>query len=159
MLEHKISLNQDGFAFIEVFIRPFSSLAVQPIEFKVDSGANRTTISSRFLFALGYDINWIKQGKRLEGIERPTLASGLAVEDCYRVVLPEIQIGEWVGYNWPILTCLSQSFKFLFGTDSMQFFDWHFEYGRMQCRYELVPGKRKMLFNRLEQSIHSVDEC
>ena len=73
-------------------------------------------------------------------------------------MMTEIQIGEWVGCNWPMLTCLSHQFKFLLGTDSMQFFDWYFEYGKMQCSYDLVPDKRKMLFGNLEQSIHTVDE-
>ena len=158
MLKHCIDLDQDGFAHVRVHIRPFSSQTMKLVEFKIDSGANRTTIGSLFLNELGYDDDWIKQGKLFEGDDRPTTALGVPVDDCYRVILPEIQIGEWVGYNWPMLTCLSQQFKFLFGTDSMRFFNWHFEYGRMQCRYELVSGKRMTLFNKLEQSIHAVDE-
>ena len=158
MLEHRVDIDKDGFTFIEVNIRPFNSPTMQSVRFKINSGANRTSIGSKFLVELGYDTDWIKQGKLLKGIERPTLATGIAVDDCYRVILPEIQIGECVGYNWPMLTSLGLQFKFLFGTDSMQFFNWHFEYGKMQCSYALVPGKRKTLFNNLEQTIHAVDE-
>jgi hypothetical protein len=128
------------------------------VDCKVDTGANCTTIGSRWLFDLGYDENWIKTGKRLEGNARPTVASGLPVDDCYEVILPEISIGDWVGYNWPVLTSLSVPFRLLLGTDSMQFFNWYFDYERGVCKFELIPGKRKLLFNQKEQSIHSIDE-
>ena len=40
----------------------------------------------------------------------------------------------------------------------MQFFNWQFDYERDICRYELIPGKRKTLFNQKEQAIHSIDD-
>jgi hypothetical protein len=127
-------------------------------DYKVDTGANCTTISKDWLALLGYDEDWIKTGKHLEGDARPTLASGLPLDDCYEVILPEIHIGDWVGYNWPVLTCLSVPFKFLLGTDSMQFFNWHFDYENGVCKFDLIPNKRRLLFNQKEQSIHAIDE-
>jgi hypothetical protein len=129
---------------------------MQAVKFKVDSGANCTTISSFELEKLGYDEDWIKSGKLLTGEDRPTLASGLPVEDCYEIVLPEIHIGDWVGYNWPFMTSLSAQFRFLLGTDSMQFFNWNFDYESGVCRFNLIPGKQKLLFNQKEQSIHAI---
>ena len=108
--------------------------------YKVETGANCTTISKAWLLKLDYDEDWIKSGKRLEGNARPTVASGYPLDDCYEVVLPEIHIGEWVGYNWPVLTSLSAPFKFLLGTDSMQFFNWHFDYANRVCKFDLIPG-------------------
>ena len=93
-MEHRVNLDKDGFTFIEVNIRPFNSPTMQSVRFKVDTGANRTTIGSLFLNELGYNDDWIKQGKRFEGDDRPTTALGVPVDDCCRVVLPEIQIGE-----------------------------------------------------------------
>jgi hypothetical protein len=124
--------------------------------FKVDSGANRTTLNCEFLYLLGYDENWIKSGTLLENDARPTLASGFVIDDCYQVILPEIHIGDWVGYNWPALTSPSVPFKFLLGTDSMQFFNWNFNYESGFCKFGLIPNKRKILFNNKEQSIHAV---
>jgi hypothetical protein len=126
--------------------------------YKVDSGAGYTTISKRRLNTLGYDDTWIKGGRLLEGAERPSVASGLFLEGCYEVVIPEVQIGEWVGYNWPFLTCLSNDVEFrsLFGTDSMQFFNWTFDYERSVWRFSLIQGKRRLVFNSKEQSIHSL---
>jgi hypothetical protein len=127
--------------------------------YKVDSGASCTTISRTELAKLGYNEEWIKSGRRLEGNARPTVASGLPVDDCYEVILPEIRIGDWVGYNWPVLTSLSVPFKFLLGTDSMRFFNWNFDYENNVCKFDLIPGKRKLLFNQQEQSIHAIDEA
>jgi len=152
----EVNLTQCGFALVRVYIRPKSSPTMLNADYKVDTGANCTTIGSDWLLECGYDEAWIKAGKLLEGDARPTLASGLSVEDCYEVVLPEIRIGDWVGYNWPVITSLSVPFKFLLGTDSMQFFNWNFDYGHGVCKFNLIPGKRKLLFNQQEQSIHAI---
>ena len=86
------------------------------------------------------------------------MASGLPIDDCYEVILPEIQIGEWVSYNWRVLTSLSVPFKFLLGTDSMQFLNWYFDYENGVCRFDIILSKRKLLFNQKEQSIHAIDD-
>ena len=154
-----VKFNQLGFAVIPLYAKHKDTPTMFLRNYKVDSGANRTTISKDWLLELGYDEAWIKSGKRLEGDARPTVASGLPMDDCYEVVLPEIHIGDWVGYNWPVLTSLSLPFKFLLGTDSMQFFKWVFDYENGTCKFGLIPGKRKLLFNQQEQSIHAIDEA
>ena len=155
---NEIQFSPLGFAFLRVDIKPRHSTTMEAISYKVDTGANCTTISSERLFELGFDVDWIRSGKLLEGNSRPTVASGLPVNDCYEVVLPEIRIGDWVCYNWPLLTSLSVPFKLLLGTDSMQFFNWIFDYENGVCRFDLIPGKRKLLFNQKEQSIHAIEE-
>jgi hypothetical protein len=150
----EIKLNRDGFAFLEIDIRPALSPTMETVIYKVDTGANCTTISFKQLLKLGFDEDWVKSGKSA----RPTVASGLPVDDCYEVILPEIRIGDWVGYNWPVTTSLSAPFRFLLGTDSMRFFNWYFDYENGVCKFDLIPGKRKMLFNQKEQSIHAVDD-
>ena len=125
------------------------------VPFKVDTGANCTTISYKQLLKLGFDRDWINSGKLLKGNDRPTVASGSFINDCYQIILPEIRIGEWVGYNWPFMTSLSVPFKFLLGTDSMRFFNWNFDYENGICKFDLIPGKRELLFNQQQQSIHA----
>jgi hypothetical protein len=154
----EIKFDPLGFAMIPFYAKHKDMPTMFSELYKVDTGANCTTINRYWLFDLGYDENWIKAGKRLEGDARPTVASGLPLDDCYEVILPEIHIGGWVGYNWPVLTSLSVPFKFLLGTDSMQFFNWHFDYGKRVCKFELIPSKRRLLFNKKEQSIHAIDE-
>ena len=157
MLAHKIALNHLGFAVLPVYIRQKDSPTMLHADYKIDTGANCTTIGIDWLLESGYDETWIKTGKLLEGDARPTVASGLPVEDCYEIVLPEIRIGDWVGYNWPVITSLIVPFKFLLGTDSMQFFNWSFDYQNGVCKFDLIPNRRNLLFNQKEQSIHAID--
>ena len=149
-----------GFVFVRFFIRSSNKLVMLGHPYKVDSGANSTTISREALQLLGYDDNWVKAGKQLAGIERPTVATGEPIDNCYLITLPEIQLGGYVGYNWPFLVSLNDKiqFRLLLGTDSMQFFNWNFDYEKGVCRFDLIPGKRELLFNQKEQSIHAVDE-
>ena len=154
-LIHEVAINPRRVAFVNVHIRPYKQQVMVPTTFKVDTGADCTTISSEQLLKLGYDEDWIKSGRLLVGDERPTVVSGLPLDGCYRVILPEIQIGEWVGYNWPVLT--NSRFRTLLGTDSMQFFNWTFDYEHNVCRFSLIPNKRKILFRGQEQSIHEVE--
>ena len=158
-MANEVKFNKFGFAIVRVYVRSKHTPTMTYADYKVDTGANCTTISYKRLFELGYDKDWIESGKLLEGNARPTVASGLTVDDCYEVVLPEIRIGGWVGYNWPVITSLSLPFKFLLGTDSMQFFNWNFDYENGVCKFALIPGKRKLLFNQQEQSIHAIDEA
>ncbi|MCL1843205.1 MAG: hypothetical protein FWF79_05285 [Defluviitaleaceae bacterium] len=58
---------------------PDDSTTMAQVEYKVDTGANCTTISKKRLAELGYDENRIKSGKLLTGSERPTAATGLPV--------------------------------------------------------------------------------
>jgi hypothetical protein len=152
-------IDQYGFVFINVDIKPKSGLTMEAVPYKVDTGANCTTINYSRLYQLGFDEAWIKSGRLLTGEARPTVASGVYVEDCYQVTLPEIHIGDYVGYNWPFITSLNVDFKFLLGTDSLRFFNWTFDYENNVCRFELIPGKREILFNQAVQSIHAVDEA
>ena len=154
----EIIFNELGFAFLYVDIKPRHSQTMRSFPYKVDTGANCTTISSKQLIDLGFDTDWIKSGRLLEGDECPSVASGYHMDDCYTVILPEIHIGDYVGYNWPFMTSLSASFKFLLGTDTIRFFNWSFDYEHGLCKFSLIPGKRKVLFNSQEQSIHSIDE-
>ena len=154
---NEIPFSSLGFAYLRVDIKPRYSATMETLTYKVDTGASCTTISGERLYDLGFDEDWIKTGKLLTGYERPTLASGAVVEDCYEIVLPEIQIGGWVGYNWPFLTSLSVPFRLLLGTDSLQFFNWKLVYERNVCQFELRPGKRRLLFNQQEQSIHAME--
>jgi len=154
----EVKLNQLGFAHVTLYVKPKDTTTMSSEKFKVDTGASCTTIGKDWLLSLGYDEEWIKAGRRLEGDARPTVASGLPLDDCYEVILPEIHIGGWVGYNWPVLTSISLPFKFLLGTDSMQFFNWNFDYESNVCRFDLIAGKRKLLFNQTEQSIHSIND-
>ena len=98
-MAHSVGFSPVGFAFITIDIRTFNKPTMATVRYKVDTGANCTTISHIQLSDLGYNQDWIKSGELLTGSACPTVATGNAISDCYRVILPEIRIGEWVGYN------------------------------------------------------------
>ena len=156
----EVNFDTLGFAYARFFIRPRKKPLMLDYPYKLDTGANRTTISRKALHELGYDDAWVSTGRQLSGDESPTVATGEPIDNCYIVALPEVQLGGYVGYNWPFLVSLNEKiqFRFLLGTDSMQFFNWDFDYENGVCRFNLIPGKRKMLFNQKEQSIHAIDE-
>lgn len=87
MLEHNVKLNRFGFAIVPIHIRTKNSPKMLDTYYKIDTGANCTTISCKRLFELGYNESWIKSGKLLTGDARPTVASGIPVEDCYEVTI------------------------------------------------------------------------
>jgi len=63
-----INFAEYGRAFLSINIKPLSNSTMLPIEFKVDAGADNTTISKSDLVILGYDMAWIRQNK---GIQTP----------------------------------------------------------------------------------------
>ena len=156
----EVKLDSLGFAYIRLFVKPSDSSLMRDLPYKVDTGANSTTISRTALHSFGYDDNWVKSGKLLVGEERPTVATDEPIDNCYITTLPEIHLGGFVGYNWPFLVSLNDEiqFRLLLGTDSMQFFNWFFDYEKGVCSFDLIPSKRKLLFNKCEQSIHAIDE-
>jgi len=156
-----VGFDPHGFAYVRLFIRLSGNPLMLDISYKVDTGANSTTINRESLHRFGYDDNWVmKSGKLLVGTERPTVATGEPIDNCYITTLPEIQLGGYVGYNWPFLVSLNDEiqFRLLLGTDSMQFFNWIFDYENGVFRFDLIKGKRKLLFNQQEQSIHAISE-
>ena len=158
----KLSLDQDGFVKIRVWIQPRAlDLDYQYVIYKLDTGANRTTIDLKRLYKLGYDINWIREnGKLLQGVESPTVATGEAIDDCYSICLPEIRIGKYTGENWHFVVSLNKrvQFRYLFGTDSMQFFNWNFNFEKNICEYNVIEDKKRVLFNKQNQMVSALDD-
>ncbi|MCL2050138.1 MAG: hypothetical protein FWG91_00195 [Lachnospiraceae bacterium] len=157
-----IIIDDAGFIYLRLYILPHSKPLATHLPYKVDTGANRTTISKAILNNLGYDDDWIRQGGLLKGRERPTTATGEIIMDCYKVVLPEIRLGKWTGTNWSFLVRLNddkkKQFRLLFGTDSMCFFKWSFDYESGICTYEGIEGKKLTNYSNKVQCLHSLDE-
>jgi hypothetical protein len=58
-----VAFDQNGFAFLPVYIEHKDSVETPANRFKVDSGANRNTLSRECLSKHGYDDEWIKAGR------------------------------------------------------------------------------------------------
>jgi len=150
----EFKIDEDGFMYLDINIKERNSSGMLMFSYKVDTGADCTTININQLKALGYDENWIiKNGKKAY----PTTASGQAVKDCYNIVLPYITIGNWVGHNWKFMTSLSAKFRLLLGTDTLKYFNWQIFYNKGVCRYSLENTLRNAEFNSARQSIHDIN--
>ena len=72
----EVGFDPHGFAYVRLFIRLSGNPLMLDISYKVDTGANSTTINRESLHRFGYDDNWVmKSGKLLVGTERPTVAT------------------------------------------------------------------------------------
>jgi hypothetical protein len=48
-----VKLNKYGFAYVRVYVKTLNASIMTPIDYKVDTGANRTAISRDYLGKLG----------------------------------------------------------------------------------------------------------
>ena len=122
----QINFSAFGRIILPVNIKPKNSNSLIPIEFKVDTGADSTTISKYDLIDLGYDISWINQNV-ISVKNKLTTASGEKVNAGY-VQLPLINILGYEGINWPFYIIIdnTQDFKNLLGRDLLSGFNYYF---------------------------------
>ena len=48
-----------GQVFLPIYVKPLSGTVMLPLDFKVDTGADTTTVSKADLKHFGYDMDWI----------------------------------------------------------------------------------------------------
>jgi len=83
----------------DVYIKQYESPLMQATEFKIDTGADFSTISKDALFKLGYTADWIDDNKKLS--KKPiSVASGEEIESYY-INIPVINIYGIEGRNYP----------------------------------------------------------
>jgi len=154
----KVKFDELGFAHIWVNIPEKDKITGVRLLFKFDTGASCNTIDKEDLYTLGYDDEWIKSGQELTGDFRPTVASGVPLDGCYKIILPEIRFGVFTGRNVRFITGLKGSFKLLLGTSTLQCFNWALDYENGYCSYSKNPKLSCDLFNATDQCFYSVDE-
>jgi len=124
----KFDFSEFGRVYVEINIKQQDSIAMPPVRFKVDTGADKTTISKEDLVVLGYDMHWIKQNAVVfKDEEKPTTASGDRINAGY-VQLPLINILGYEGKSWPfqIIMDEEQDFRNLLGRDLLAGFNYWF---------------------------------
>ena len=85
---NKFGFKEYGRVYLPIDIKPYGELILISIDFKVDTGADNTTISKVALLRLGYDMDWINRNATVfKDKDKPTTASGDKVNAGY-VQLP-----------------------------------------------------------------------
>ena len=147
------SIDQKGFAYIRVHVE--SKSGIGSLEYKVDSGASRTTINIEALLRLGYTKEWVKNnGTLLTDGDKPLLANNMPIEDCYIVTLPGTYFGGYRSEFWKPLVLLHDSYQFrlLLGVDIMRYFLWQFDYAESLCYFKLNEKMVNQTYSSPEES-------
>ena len=111
-----------------ISIKPQDDTLMFPVRFKVDTGADVTTISKDELFDLGYDMDWITQNAVIpKDDDKPTTASGDRI-NAGLIQLPLINILGYEGRYWPFQIILDENkdFRNLVGRDLLTGFNYWF---------------------------------
>jgi predicted aspartyl protease len=117
-----------GRAFLPVSIKPNDILAMRNVEFLVDTGADKTTISKAVLRKLGYDKDWIQQNTvALSEADNPKTAVGEKVNAGF-IQLPLINILGYEAKNWAFQIVIDEGRDFtnLLGRDLLSGFNYTF---------------------------------
>jgi len=142
-LHNKIQLTAEGRAIVPVDVKPFNELKLIRVHFKVDTGADITTISKKELNVLGYDEMWIKNNTKEHPTRRVTRAGG-GEEPAYYVQIPKCNVLGRDLSHWPfhiyIMTDEEKEryknkdadfdFPNLLGIDILSHFDFSFNYSK-----------------------------
>ena len=119
-------LRKYGRAFLSIDIKPSDDNTMRPIYFKVDTGADHTTISKVALTRIGYDMDWIKENAvAFEDKDKPTIADGTKVDAGY-IQLPLINMLGYEGKQWPFRIIMDEDkdFRNLLGRDLLTGFNY-----------------------------------
>lgn len=125
----KFSFSEYGRVYVPIDIKPIDSVVLSPNVFKVDTGADTTTISKDTLIKLGYSMDWIKQNSIIyKDEDKPTTAAGDKVDAGY-IQLPLINILGYEGKNWrfEIIMDEKHDFRNLLGRDLLTGFNYQFD--------------------------------
>ncbi|MCL2224371.1 MAG: retroviral-like aspartic protease family protein [Defluviitaleaceae bacterium] len=125
----KIPFGEYGRVFVPINIKPIDDITLQKTLFKVDTGADTTTISKEVLINLGYSMDWINQNAVVyEDKDKPTTAAGEKINAGY-VQLPLINLLGYEGRNWvfQIIMDENQDFRNLLGRDLLTGFNYTFD--------------------------------
>jgi len=124
----KIGFAEFGRVYIPVDIKPINDVTMLPVRFKVDTGADTSTISKPELWLLGYDMDWIQKNATVfKDEDKPTTASGDKIDAGY-VQLPLINVLGYEGKYWPFQVIMDekQDFRNLLGRDLLTGFNFEF---------------------------------
>lgn len=125
----EIKFRELGRVFLPIAIKHNTDITMPPVLFKVDTGADTTTISKLSLINLGYDITWIKEHAFVIGDDdKPTTASGEKVNAAY-IQLPLINVLGYEGKFWPFQIIIDEDsdFRNLLGRDLLTGFNYQFD--------------------------------
>jgi hypothetical protein len=125
---HKFRFNKYGRVYVPIYIKPIDETTLLSLNFKVDTGADASTISKTDLIDLGYEMSWIMKNITIfKDEDKPSTATGDKV-NAGLVQLPLINILGYEAKNWPFQIIIDEDkdFRNLLGRDLLTGFNYDF---------------------------------
>ena len=126
---YSYNFSEYGRVYLPVDIKPQDDVVLSPLDFKVDTGADVSTISKKDLRKLGYDLTWVQNNVVIfNDNDKPTTASGDKINAGY-VQIPLINILGYEGKQWPFQVIIDENhdFRNLLGRDLLAGFNYSFD--------------------------------
>ena len=126
---HKVKLSKEGRAYINLYMKPYSGTILGRLVFKLDTGADLTTISKKELQVLGYTTEWIAENAVKED-NRMLISAGGKSMSAHYVNIPISNVFGKDLINWPfyILIDKDRDFPNLLGINVLSHFNFMFSY-------------------------------
>ena len=129
---NEIKLSKHGRAYISLHMKPYGKERLTAVEYKLDTGADLTTVSKETLSAvLGYTKEWIAEHTVQDMTRTVSRAGGKAEPACY-VVIPTSNILGRELSNWPFYIRAEEDNDFpnLLGINILSYFNFSFSYDK-----------------------------
>ena len=145
--------------YVPIYFKPLNTQTMLPFRFKIDTGADSSTISKEDLQDLGYSIKEINEGIIQRGLV--TLANNTTIE-AGTIQIPLINILSYECKQWPFTIIVEEGkdFKNLLGRDLLAGFNYTFNNDEKKFKIEKSKtfsyfGRRfaGQLINELEQQL------
>ena len=126
---NKIKLSEEGRAHIPVNMKLYNDSLLEKVIFKLDTGADLTTINKKDLVILGYSKEWIKENA-VKSLTCTISGAGGKIESAYYVVVPISNILGRDLHNWTFYIRMDddKDFPNLLGIDILLNFNFTFNY-------------------------------
>ena len=141
ILSEMIKLSMEGVAVVDVNIKPNNQATLHKLRFKLDTGADMTTIEKRSLRLLGYSDNWINANTTKD--TRMTVSSaGGSNESAYYIQIPVINFMGRDFINWPLYIRPEddRDYRNLLGIDIFSSFDFTYRYSTGFLEIEAISN-------------------
>ncbi|MCL2171548.1 MAG: retropepsin-like domain-containing protein [Defluviitaleaceae bacterium] len=157
MVLERIDFSEHGRVYVDIHIKPIDDITMMPLPFKVDTGADISTISKSRLFDLGYTRDWLN-ANILTDDSITTTASGDVVKTAI-VQLPLINLLGYEAINWPFLVAMDENrdLRNLLGRDLLSGFNYTFNNDNNY--FEIARAKEfKFILKKFpNQEIHTIN--
>ena len=141
--------------YLFINFKPLNSQTMMPYPFKVDTGADTTTMSKEHLYELGYDYEWVI--KNIVIRDYAELANKTIVEVGI-IQFPLINILGYECKNWAIMIVIEdgKDFRNLLGRDLLAGFNYTFDNDKKKFLIEKTKSFSYIGNRFKEQSINEL---